>query len=75
MTYDMRKPETVEAVWPAALFDANGAEIQEVISCDTETGWVEKYLMDGDEPVVSDGEIATVREKHAAPLQLVPLRN
>lgn len=50
--------------------DANGVVLSPILSCDTETGEIERYIViDGKWQTDESGKVVPVKETHPAPLQ------
>lgn len=64
--------------FPADVRDASGASVEDVVRCDTDSGWCEVLTRDADGAcVVVDHEAGEVQrhwEQHPAPLRLVEVR-
>ena len=71
--YDCADAETIDAIWPSRVLDANGVEIEDVVWCDTDTGRVGCELRDaaGLPVLTADGKaVERVWADHPAPLRL-----
>jgi len=56
---------------PCAVYDATGKEVLGCIACDTETGEVERFVLDENDEYIIDGDVArTIKETRPAPLRV-----
>jgi len=70
--FDVNDPEKQFPIGCGGVYDAAGERLSPVVSCDTATGEVTRYVMtpDGKFTIGEDKRLATVTEMRPAPLRI-----